>query len=178
MVVLLRNAQRNFRNPAAAAETLNDAEGRIIAMSLLHRRLQDGTAFASGLESLLKEILAHAFCGLPVEVRVDIKGASNLSIDQMTAITLLVNEAALNSVKHVFSKGRGTLFNVALSKDVNNHLHLIIEDDGPGIGAKVRDNETRGLGMGIMEAFASQLGGSLEVANTGGTSLSVEFETL
>lgn len=175
VVVLLRNAQRNLRNPVVAAETLNDAEERIIAMSLLHRRLQDGTAFASGLEPLLKEILAHAFRDLPVEVRVDIKGASNLSLDQMTAITLLVSEAALNSVKHVFSMGQGTHFNVALSKEVKGHLRLIIEDDGPGMGSKIGSEKTRGLGMGIMEAFATQLGGSLQVANTGGTSLSVEF---
>jgi two-component sensor histidine kinase len=175
VVSLLRNAERNLRNPDAAADTLHDAEDRIIAMSRLHRRLNDGSAFASGLEPLLREVLADTFRDWPVTVQVTVKGASDLSIDQMTAITLLVNEAALNSVKHAFSKGRGAHFDVSLFKDVNGHLHLLVRDDGPGMGAQVATSEPRSLGMGIMEAFAKQLGGSLEVASNAGTSLSVEF---
>ena len=68
----------------------------------------DGTAYDKGLEPLLREMIAHAFRDLPVTVRVDVSGASDLTIDQMTAMTLLVNEAALNAAKHVFSKGLGS----------------------------------------------------------------------
>ncbi|KAF2990178.1 DUF4118 domain-containing protein [Methylocystis sp. MJC1] len=174
VVALLRNARRNLRNPVVAAETLNDAEARILAMSELHRRLHDGTAYADGLERLLREMLGHAFRDLPVKVTVDVSGASDLTIDQMTAMTLLVNEAAINAAKHVFSKGLGTRFEVALSKNENGHLHLVIKDDGPGM-AGAAETESGSLGKGIMEAFATQLGGSLEVAPGAGTALSVEF---
>lgn len=176
VVSLLRNAQRNLRNPVVAAETLNEAEERIMAMSQLHRRLHDGTAYASGLEPLLREILLHAFRDLPVKATVDVNGAPDLSIDQMTAITLLVNEAALNAAKHVFSKGLGTMFNVSLSQEAGR-LHLKISDNGPGMSSQGADEATRSLGIGIMEAFATQLGGSLEVGRGAGTSLSVEFTT-
>jgi two-component sensor histidine kinase len=94
----------------------------------------------------------------------------------MTAMTLLVNEAALNSAKHVFSKGLGTRFDVSLAKDEGGHLHLNISDDGPGM-TRSTDTEAGSLGMGIMEAFATQLGGSLEVGCSGGASLTVEFKT-
>lgn len=174
VVALLRNAQRNLRNPVVAAETLNDAEGRIMAMAQLHRRLNDGTAYDRGLEPLLREMVASAFRELPVTVRIDVSGATDLTIDQMTAMTLLVNEAALNAAKHVFSKGLGSRFEVSLAKDASGRLHLSIKDDGPGI-VPTADAETGSLGMGIMEAFASQLGGSLEVGHGGGTSLTVEF---
>lgn len=174
VVSLLRNAQRNLRNPVAAAETLGDAESRILAMSELHRRLHDGTAYADGLERLLQEMLGHAFRDLPVKVTVDVESASDLSIDQMTAVSLLVNEAALNAAKHVFSKGLGARFEVVLSKNEKGHLHLAIKDDGPGIKGGA-ETERDSLGMGIMEAFATQLGGSLEVAPGAGTALSVEF---
>lgn len=175
VVALLRNAQRNLRNPVLAAQTLNEAEERIIAMSQLHRRLHDGTAYGNGLEPLLREMLANAFRDLPVKATVDIKGAPELSIDQMTAISLLVNEAALNAAKHVFSKGLGARFNVSLAKDAAGRLLLQISDDGPGM---LESADPMGsLGMGIMEAFATQLGGSLEVARGAGTSLSVQFAT-
>jgi hypothetical protein len=177
VVALLRSAQRNLRNPATAAETLNEAEERIMAMSQLHRRLHDGSAYASGLEPLLKEVLANAFGALPVVVHVDVRDAADLSIDQMTAITLLTNEAALNAAKHVFSKGLGGRFDVSLSRSTMGRLHLRIADDGPGMGAEVVDANVKSLGMGIMEAFALQLGGSLEIVRSEGASLSVEFET-
>jgi two-component sensor histidine kinase len=45
------------------------------------------------------------------------------------------------------------------------------------MGAEVVDANVKSLGMGIMEAFALQLGGSLEVVRNQGASLSVEFET-
>jgi two-component sensor histidine kinase len=91
----------------------------------------------------------------------------------MTATSLLVNEAALNAAKHVFSKGLGTRFEVSLVKDGSGRLHLNIKDEGPAM-AQTTDTETGSLGMGIMEAFATQLGGSLEVGHGGGISLTVE----
>ncbi len=176
VVALLRNAQRNLRNPVLAAETLNDAEERIVAMSQLHSRLHDGTAFTYGLDTLLRELLAKAFRDLPVTCRVDVNAAGDLSIDQIAAISLLVNEAALNSAKQIFSKGLGARFDVSLSKDERGRLHLLVEDDGPGGAAPAIDAQARALGVSIMEAFATQLGGSLEVAKEAGTSLSVEFQ--
>lgn len=175
VVALLRNAQRNLRNPVVAAEILSTAEDRIFAMAQLHRRLNDGTAYENGIEPLLKEMIATAFRELPVAVNVDVAGASDLTIDQMTAMTLLVNEAALNAAKHVFSKGLGTRFDVSLTRDRSGRLHLSIRDDGPGMSAQPTDMASNSLGMGIMEAFATQLGGSLEVGRSGGTSLSVDF---
>lgn len=177
VVAMLRNAERNLPNPVVAAETLNEAEERILAMSQLHRRLHDGTAYADGLEPLLREMVAHSFRNLPVCVRIDVSSVSDLTIDQMTAMTLLVNEAALNAAKHVFSKGLGTRFDVSLSKDQSGRLHLSISDDGPGVSTQATPTETGSLGIGIMEAFAIQLGGSLVIAGGDGTSLSVDFKT-
>jgi two-component sensor histidine kinase len=175
VVALLRQAQRDLRNPVLAAEALHDAEERIMAMSQLHRRLNDGTAFIDGFEPLLEEVLANAFSKLPVTYRIRLDAAPDLSIDQMTAATLLVNEAALNSAKHVFSKGLGTCFEVCLSRDETGFVDLTVNDDGPGVGAEVVDARARSLGMGIMESFANQLGGNLEIDDKGGMSLRVRF---
>jgi hypothetical protein len=120
-------------------------------------------------------MLSNAFRDLPVTFQVNVGDMPDLSIDQMTAIALLVNEAALNAAKHVFSKGLGTRFDVSLSKDASHRLHLMIKDNGPGMSAEVIDAQARSLGMGIMESFAKQLGGPLEVGQDAGTSLSVEF---
>ena len=174
VVVLLRNAQRSLENPAAASETISKAEERIWAMSELHRRLHDGSALENGLELLLIELLAEAFRDLPVEVEVHLDEMSGLSVDQITAMALLVNEAALNAAKHVFSKGLGTHFIVSVSKQHADRLQLLVRDDGPGI-EHVRKTERISLGMDIMQAFAAQLGGPLKLLCDAGTILIVEF---
>ena len=174
VVALLRDAQRSLRNPAAASETIGKAEERIWAMSELHRRLRDGSALENGIDSLLIELVTEAFRDLPVEVEVHVDELPGLSFDQVTVMALLVNEAALNAAKHVFSKGLGTHFIVSLSKQQEGRIQLLVRDDGPGI-EHVPKTEGLSLGMGIMQAFAVQLGGPLKVLCDAGTTLSVEF---
>ena len=174
VVVMLQDARRKL-NDSAAAEAILQAEDRILAMSRVHRRLNDGAVSVDGLEPILKEALSEIFRKSPVDVRLHIHTGTKLSIDQLTAVTLLVNEAATNALKHAFSKGQGSLFDVSLSKQENGRFQLIIRDDGPGIDHEAAKSRTRSLGMGIMQAFAKQLGGSLQVMEASGTTLSVEF---
>jgi len=56
-------------------------------------------------------------------------------------------------------------------------LNLLINDDGPGLAPQAVDANVKSLGIGLMEAFATQLGGSLKIAGSEGASLSVAFET-
>ena len=177
VAVLLRNAQRNLSDPVLTAQGLKDPEERILALSHLHRRLSDGTAFSHGLNTLLRELLSDAFGDLPVTFRVDVSDEPDLSIDQMTALALLVNEAALNASKHVFSKGLGTRFDVSLSKDTSGYWYLEIKDDGPRMPVEGIDKQSRSMGLIIMDSFAKQLGGRLEVGQGSGVMLNVEFRT-
>ena len=173
VVSILRIARRDLRDPAKSAEALRDAEARIMAMAKMHRRLIDRSAFDNGLEPVLRGLIDDAFRDLDVNVRLDLSAASELTVDQMAALTLLVNEAVTNAVKHVFSNGQGTRFEVCLVKNERGRLHLSITDNGPGISP---DTEAASFGVGIMKAFAAQLGGSLAVGREAGTRLSVDFE--
>lgn len=176
VVAILRNARRGLHDPESAIEALADAEDRITCMAQMHRRLHDATSLASGLEPLLREILKEAFRNLPVEIRLSAAKDISLSVDQNTAIVLLVNEAAINAAKHVFRQGSGTSFEVVLKQLPNGLLQLKVCDDGPGISSTlVIDHDANSLGLGIMQAFARQLGGTLQVLGVSGTTLSVVF---
>ncbi|SFK86838.1 ATP-binding protein [Methylocapsa palsarum] len=180
-VAILRNA-RLKQMDQRAVDAMLSAEDRITRISRLHRRFYDVSASGDGLEMVLRETLDEVFRGLPVEVRLQIDTQGPLSVDQLTAITLFVNEAATNALKHVFSKGLGSHFEVSLTKPEAARLRLTIRDDGPGIDLKKpegfaprEEERTRSLGMSIMRAFATQLGGSLQMANAPGVVLTVEF---
>ncbi|WP_363351580.1 histidine kinase dimerization/phosphoacceptor domain -containing protein [Methylocystis echinoides] len=175
VVNLIRLAQRDLDNTAAASATLNQAEQRIMKMSDLHQQIYGRTAFDQGLEPLLQEILTSTLQGLPVDIHVSVEDVSDLAVEKMTAVAFLVNEAALNALKHVFSKGLGARFEVKLSNQQNGRLRLTVADDGPGVEETSKGQKRYSLGMGIMEALATQLGGSLTVDAVGGARLYVDF---
>jgi two-component sensor histidine kinase len=176
VVAILRNARRGLHDRETALEALTDAENRIAAMAQMHRRLHDGTAFEGALAPLLREVLQDAFRDLSIKTRLSIPNNHGLSMDQITAIVLLVNEAAMNAAKHVFCKGEGSVFEVSLAKQSSGRFQLTVSDDGPGISqALTLNQDAESLGLGIMQAFARQLGGSLEVLPAAGTKFSVTF---
>lgn len=176
VVAILRNARRGLHRRETAIEALTDAEDRITAMAEMHRRLHDVTSLASGLEPLLREVLREAFREIPVKVHLSVEKDLSLTLDRSTAIVLLVNEAAINAAKHVFRKGLGASFDVLLKQLPNGLLELKICDDGPGMSSTlVIDQSASSLGLGIMQAFARQLGGTLQVSAGPGTAFSVVF---
>lgn len=173
LVLAMISSARRGMPDGPAAERIAAAEDRIAAMSTLHRRLYDKTTYEQGLAPILREMLLNDFGDLSIEVALDIAPDAKLSLDQMTAALLLINEAALNATKHVFRKGRGSKFEVALLRLTSGRLQLIVRDE-PGI-APAPALAPGSLGMSIMQAFARQLGGSLELEASCGTTLMVEF---
>ncbi|WP_246719707.1 sensor histidine kinase [Methylocystis sp. H62] len=172
VVAMLQGVRRDLSDEATA-EAIANAQDRIAMMSDLHGRLYDRKAYEHGLAPLMSDVLHEVFRDLPVLVVVEIAPDIDLSLDQMTAISLLVNEAAMNAAKHVFRKGTGTTFKVELLKQKDG-LRLLIHDDGPGI-RRDSTSERQSLGMSIMQTFARQLGGSLRINGPTGTTLKVEF---
>jgi two-component sensor histidine kinase len=171
---MLRLARHDVSDPSAS-EVLEQAAARIASMARLHRRLRDPATYAGGLEPVLRDVLADLFQGVPVEVRLDLRPGP-MPVQQLTAVVLLVTEAATNALKHVFRPERGTRFEVELRERPGGRLLLTVRDDGPGIGpAPTEAPAGQRLGMHIMQALAGQLGGSLQVGGGPGTTLAVEF---
>jgi two-component system, sensor histidine kinase PdtaS len=169
----LEKAQRSMREPTAL-QAVGHALGRIHSMAALHRQLYDSAAYSHGLEPILREVLAEAFRALPVDSRLEISGRE-LSVGQMTAIALLVNEAAINAAKHVFRPGKGTLFEVSLAEIGPGSMQLTIRDDGPGIPCEAEGPERQRFGLTVMRGLADQLGGVLELLQGPGATLRVRF---
>jgi two-component sensor histidine kinase len=171
----LQTAKRSLTDPAAR-EIIDLAGGRIQAIAHLHRRLYDPAAYAGGLGPVLHDILAETLADVPVQTRLTIQ-AESVPVEKLTAILLLVNEAAQNAAKHVFRQQKGRVFEVSLMPAGNERLRLCIRDDGPGLPTQAEGPgpSSRQLGMSIMQALARQLGGELLVEPGPGLVLSVTF---
>ena len=171
----LQKAERGIQDPAAL-QAIDHALSRIYSMAGLHRQLYDATAYAQGVEPILRAVLAETFRDLPVETRLDIY-CGELSVGEMTAIALLVNEAAINAAKHVFRPQKGARFEVSLAEVEPRRVQLTIRDDGPGISAEEAANpQSLRFGLAVMRGLAGQLGGSLELPAGPGATLSVAFQ--
>lgn len=170
----LHVAERRINDPESR-EVIGQATARVDAMARLHRRLYDPESYRAGPEPLLRDVLGETFQGL--SVALDIRLVSPpLSIARMTAIILLVNEAAINAAKHVFRPGRGQAFAVSLQPTEDGQLRLVVRDDGPGLGpAPAGRDAAHRLGMTIMQSLARQLGGRLEILEGPGLGLAVTF---
>jgi two-component sensor histidine kinase len=172
----LASARRRIADPAAL-DALDAASARVASLGRLHRRLYDPKTYQHGLEPVLRDVLAETFRDLPVSITLDLAW-EEFSLSRMTALVLLVNEAAINAAKHVFGPARGTLFEVRLRGVEAGQLQLVVRDDGPGIAADPASApEGHRQGVGIMQSLARELGGSLTYLEGPGTTLSVTFSS-
>jgi two-component sensor histidine kinase len=94
----------------------------------------------------------------------------------MTAIVMLVTEAATDAAKHAFCPDQKGRFEVGLREQPGGRFLLTVDHHAPRIGAvPVEAPAGQRLGMHIIQALAGQLGGRLEVGSGPGPTLVVEF---
>jgi two-component sensor histidine kinase len=151
----------------------------------IHRRLHDPTLFDSGIEPILREIVATVIDQEMVIVNWKIE-KMDLSLDQMSVLAMLVMEIANNSVKHVFERDRGSHFDVELMALPGRRVMLKVSDDGRDIEdaedkhlaePSLSPLAVQGLGTQILKGLANQIDGTLTIAHGHGTTVRVDFST-
>ena len=118
----LSTAGRGLKD-RAATKVIEYAAARVRSMSKLYRQLYQPSAYEFGLETVLRDVLGEVFRGLPVTVEINVQ-AGQLSVRAMTAVVLLVNEAAINACKHVFCPRRGKVFSVSLREGPDGEMEM------------------------------------------------------
>jgi len=141
---------------------LREASSRVAAVARAHERLYQTT----DIEKLDVGAYIKDVCGdlpVPVGTTVSVEAPSGirLSMDRAISIALIVVELATNAMKHAYSGETGIVW-VALAKKVNA-LVLSITDEGRGVPADFAPQKSKGLGMRIVLALATQLNAELTV---------------
>jgi chemotaxis family two-component system sensor kinase Cph1 len=147
---------------ASLAETLGEAQRRISAVALVHRRLYQADQLeyvdlSRYLEELLSEM--RGAMGEAWADRLTLKLLPiQISADRAIHVGLILTELVINANKYAYGGGSGPL-EVSL-EEYRNAFRLIVADHGQGITAA----NTRRLGFGtrMMNAMVSRLGGTIE----------------
>jgi two-component system, sensor histidine kinase PdtaS len=155
-------------------ETKANLMGRINAMVEVHEAMYRADQFeeicVSPYLDRLVENVARGY-GYSVEITMEI-AELRLPGERAMQLGLLVNELVANAFKHAFAPRRSGKLEVRLEQPSTGTVRLVVEDDGPGYETAVKSPQ---MGSRLINAFASQLGGTCTVDSDDRTAVTVEF---
>ena len=154
-VSALLNMHSRQPDAAAAAEHLVLAANRVAAVARVHRHFYTEAAEAVSCLDFIRRLCADLSTILerPVHVQGEDVAVATTSIQP---IGLILNELVTNAAKH----GEGRV-DVALNVNPGGP-EIVVCDQGKGLPAGFDpDRHTTSLGMKVVSALASQLGGGL-----------------
>jgi two-component sensor histidine kinase len=170
---------RRVRDPHAELAFMEVRE-RITALATLHRRLYESETLDSVdlrwfLEDLCAELRKGGAPGSrAVRLETDIDSVE-FSAGAAVPLGLLVTEAISNAYKHAFRDESSGSIRLTAHR-LEGEMLVSVADDGVGGRPGTGEPDESGLGRSLMESFAKQLGGTLEVeTTTEGTRVGVRF---
>lgn len=153
---------RKSRNPEVQA-ALGQVGTRIEMAAALHEQLytsSDGTEV--DLRDFVEKTARILEGTSPAHIRVTTDFApARIDAARASAIGVILNEFASNSIKHAFPGGRAGAVRFSLRFDETGALIIDLEDDG--IGMDEGDGASGdGIGLAVIDASVAQLGATWE----------------
>lgn len=161
-VALLRRRSRNCIYDESK-ETLYESIGRILTIGTTHDLLSkcknNKVSAKESINSIINNINSIENNS---EIKTLVYGEEfEIYGEKATALLLVINEIIQNSYKHAFKDRKSGNIKIILDKEVNNITITILDD---GIGFNLNTVNSKGLGMGIINSYITEvLGGQIEL---------------
>ena len=177
----LLQLQQGYIDDGKVKEIFQQSQSRIRAMALVHEKLYqtedlaliDVGEYVKGLVSMLSRSYAGNASPAAIEVQAE---RVLLDIDQAIPAGLILNELVSNSIKYAFPSGKTGLINVEIKGSQNNHIVLVVRDNGIGVPPGFDIGGNASLGLRLVKILANQLAGTLEWRNSEGLEVKLTFE--
>lgn len=142
---------------------LDEASSRITAIARAHQRLYQTEMFEKiDLGPYLEDICQSFSESLPdCLLHVNVKTGIEVPPDQAIPVALFVNELITNSAKYGHPNRKCEVWIEIVRND--GKISVSVRDEGIGLPPNFEPKSNKGLGMRLVNAFASQLGGKLEI---------------
>ena len=151
---------------AALTQHLKEASSRVTAVARAHDLLYQGSDIewldlGRYIESVCKDLNASVpNCSINVSVDLGIE----IATDRAVSSALIVNELVANACKYAYQNHSGAVW-VTISRIGHNGFSIIVRDEGVGVPEGFDSRKVKGLGMRLVNAFAQQLGGTVQIHN-------------
>ncbi len=171
------NLQDSEQSDSHLSDAINDAQGRIRAMALVHEELYRTGDFSSiPFMDYAKSMAASYSCRMEdrtIQVTVE---ETNLALTMDLAIPcgLIINELLTNCMKYAFASVRNPEIRIALTTTATG-LELSVADNGTGLADEFDPSTDSHLGLKLVSSLAAQIGGELRCENRQGARFFVRF---
>jgi PAS domain S-box-containing protein len=163
-------------------EMFNESINRIKTMALIHENLYRSAdlskiVFSDYLKDMAENI--YGSYGMDAHKAHLIKELEKITLPLNTSIPcgLIVNELLSNSLKYAFPDDRRGEIRVALRKNDNDEVELMISDNGVGLPMDLDFKNTGSLGLNIVNALVRQIGGNIELHREQGAEFLITFRS-
>ena len=175
----LLSLQANSINDSVAVEALMDARNRLRSMGLLYDKLFLSEAFTEvSVQDYLPTLAEEVVKTFDLATSVTIENTIDdfmLPVKALTSVGIIMNELIINVMKHAFVGMANGILTIS-AKRKGNHILIGVADNGIGIPDSLNIEQSSGFGLMLVQAFAKQLNGNLQVERGAGARFTLEFE--
>lgn len=186
---LLKEVQHRVKNnlqtilsllESQSESAVQNSQNRAYAMSLIHQKLYLRENMTSiDVHSYLPELVHHLRDRFNVSRRIHIHlqiPPLELDVSQAIPITLVINEAITNSIKHAFpGKELGQEITICMEQGEDNEIMLTIADNGIGLPPDFEEEHNSGLGLKFMQGLVEDIDGTFAMESENGTVIRIYF---
>lgn len=164
--VLLQSARKV--QSAETRDHLHDAHNRVMSVAMLQKHLATTTIENVMLRTYFKDLCTSIGASMiPDPDRLSLTANIDDTVvdpDTSVSLGLVVTELVINSLKHAFP-GRTQIGAITVDYHSDGSAWtLVVADDGIGMPKDPEDRKP-GLGTGIVEALANQLGATVSITD-------------
>jgi PAS domain S-box-containing protein len=162
-------------------QALRDCERRVQTMALVHNKIyHSGDLAHIDFGDYLGEVipgLMEAYCidGSQIDLETELE-AVVLGIDQAIPCAQVISELVSNAVKHAFPDNRKGTLHIGLRLLNEQRAELVVSDDGVGLPDNIEAERPGSLGLWLVSALTSQLGGKVSRDSSSGTTFTLTFD--
>ncbi len=171
---LLSIQQRKLKD-SDSIKVLEDSKNRVMAMGLIHQHLYQNTSFAEiNFKNYTKELIqvlisTNAYCAIDVKCRIPLL---KIDLDNAIFFGLIINELAINSIKHAYKGVLKPLLEVSIFEE-NNKTALLVKDNGNK--EHIDFDKSNSFGWKMVNNICDKLEGQLFADITSGLSVKILF---
>jgi len=165
-----------------ALSLIKNCEDRIKAMSLVHEKLYLSKDLSRiDFHNYMEDLSARLFQAHRVDSRV-VTFSSHIkdvlfNIETAIPLGLIMSELISNAVKHAFPEGRKGNIAAKLTQNTKaGEYTLTVTDDGIGFPEEIDYRNTETFGLQLVDMLTEQLGGTMELDRSKGTSFKITFK--
>lgn len=175
----LLNLQSQYLKDEKVVNVLNESQNRVRSMAMVHEDLYRSQDLSKiDFADYIKRLLSGLFSSYGVNDKlitstINVKNVF-LNISVAVPCGLIINELVSNSLKHAFPQGQEGEIYLKFYHNGKKYI-LIIADNGIGFPEDVKLENTKSLGLKLVNTLVEQLGGNISICKDSGTSFKIVF---